>query len=850
MKKAIKIITIVFLSIIVLLITIPFLFKSQIEEIITKEIKNTLTADVSFDSFSISLLKNFPSATIILSDFSIVPKAPFDETPLFSSETILLETNLSDLISQQPKVKNISISNAQIAILTNKEGAVNYNIVKDTGATVEETSNESSNFSLEIENYSLSNIDFLYKDDSSDMSVVLKNLNHTGTGKYIDNSMLLNTNSTLESFTFSMGEIPYLNKVTINWNAVLAIDLNSLKVDFKENLAHLNDLNISFDGFIQPNDAGILMDLKIAAKESQFKSLLSLVPSAYASNFKDVKASGGLNLEGRIHGQYAETEIPKFDIHIDSKNASFQYPDLPKSVSNITIITSIINTTGKEEDIKVNIKDFGFQIDKDVFKASSIITNLTSNPTVTAKLEGVVNLDNLSKAYPVALEQELHGTISAQLQTAFNMEAIDKNKYQEIKNSGVIRIKNFTTKTELLPHEIAIATSELVFDSKSFKLTKFEAKTGDSDLSINGRIDNLYGYIFSDNDLKGNFNLSSKKLKISDLLTAADTTTVASQKDSLQIATTSEAIKIPAKIDAVINVKAQEVLYDNLVLSQLTGVLKIKDQKAIFENTKANMLGGTIAITGKVDTQPTPSNFDFKLNIKDFDIANSFTSLDLLASMAPFANSIDGKMSTNFNLSGALDNDFFPDTKSLKGDALANLDVTKVDASKSKAMSLMESKLSFIDFSKLDVKKVAAKLNFAEQKVIFTPFKIATYDGMPITLGGSHSFENQMDYKVTMDLPAKYLGSEVSGLLSSLSATDQNTMKVPFTIHIGGAVSKPSVQPDLKSATSALSQKIVSTQKTKLVDKLLGKTSKEKDSTKNSSSDLKDKAKNLLKGLF
>ncbi|MFC2127205.1 AsmA-like C-terminal region-containing protein [Bacteroidota bacterium] len=851
MKKIIKIISIVFIGLILLLTTIPLLFKGQIEDAITKEINNKLNANVSFQNLSISLLKNFPSATIILTEFSIVPEAPFNKRPLFSSETILLETNLSDLIAKQTKIKNISISNAEVAILSNEKGEVNYYIVKDNNETKEnKPTQESSDFSLEIENYSLNHINFLYSDQSSGINISLNELNHTGKGEFIDNSMFLYTNSTVETFTFSMGEVAYLNNVGINWDADLAINLDNMKVDFKKNLAHLNDLNISFEGFVQPKEEGILMDLKIASKESQFKSLLSLVPSAYASNFKDVKASGDLNFAGTINGLYSDNEIPKFLIHIDSKNASFQYPDLPKSVHNINLNTTLENTTGKEEDIKIDIKDFGFQIDKDIFKASGTITTITTNPTIIANLNGIVNLDNISKAYPFSLEQELHGIISAHLNTSFNLEAIEKNKYQEIKNKGVVSVKNFTTETDLLPHEIAIKESELQFNSEIFKLTKFEASTAESDLSIKGRIDNLYGYIFSDKDLKGDFNLSSTKLKISDLLTEADSTIVASQTDSLAIATNAEAIKIPAKIDATLKVNAKEVYYDNLVLSNLTGIIRINDQKAIFEKTKANMLGGNISIIGKVDTKPTPSIFDLKLNIKDFDIAESFKSLDLLASMAPFANTIDGKMNTDFNLRGNLDTDFFPETKSLAGDALANLNVTKVDAKKSKAMSLMEDKLSFIDFTKLDVKKIDAKLNFAKQKVIFTPFKIATYDGTPITIGGSHSFENEMDYKLTMDIPAKYLGSEVSSLLSGLSETDKNNMKVPFTINIGGAITKPSVKPDLKSATTALSKQIVSSQKTKLLNSLLGNSSKEKDSTNNQSNNLKKAAKGLLKGLF
>jgi hypothetical protein len=49
---------------------------------------------------------------------------------------------------------------------------------------------------------------------------------------------------------------------------------------------------------------------------------------------------------GRIcQGLYSDTTVPKFNIDIASNNASFQYPDLPKSVRNIVIDTKIVNET-------------------------------------------------------------------------------------------------------------------------------------------------------------------------------------------------------------------------------------------------------------------------------------------------------------------------------------------------------------------------------------------------------------------------------------------------------------------------------------------------------------------------
>jgi len=851
MKKISKIIAITFLIIVLIFISIPLLFKKQITEIVTQEVNNAINATVSFDDLSISFLKQFPSAAVTLSDFLITSEAPFEGDTLFFAEKIQLNTAITDLISNKPKIKNFSVDKALLQIITDSNGISNYDIAKKTTQkeAKETNSNTSSNFSLEIESYSFNRVDFNYIDKKSKMKVAVKNFNHQGNGQFSSNNMLLSTISSIDELTVTLDKIDYLNKVKISLDAALDVDLETTKVTFKKNKALLNDLEISFNGFVQSLSTGLSMGLDFSTTESKFKSLLSLVPSAYSSNFKNITAQGALNLKGNAHGSYTQSEIPKFSILINTNDASFKYPDLPKSVEHIHINSLIENTSGKIDDTKIEIKKFGFQIDKDIFSATSTITKLTSNPTVKAKLVGVVNLANLSKAYPIGLNQKFQGILKANLKTSFNQNAIEKNQYQQIKNSGTISLKDFTTSTDLLPNPITISQSNLVFNTKDFSLTDFKAKTGTSDLSIKGSIHNLYGYIFGDKDLKGNFKVSSEHLNIADLLSASDTIKTV-EKDTIAVAANKEALKIPTKIDALVQIQAATVLYDNLTLKDVKGTLKIKDQKATFEKTTAKMLGGSIAIDGGVNTQPTPSDFNLKLNIKNFDIASSFNTLELFSSVAPFAQIIDGKMSTSFNLSGLLNNDFFPDTQSLEGDALANLEVTEVDTKKSKAMNLLDDKLSFIDFSKLDLKKIKAQFNFAERRVEFKPFKIASYDGVPITMSGAHTFDNEMDYKVTLDIPAKYLGNDVASLLSGLSATEKNKISVPFTINIGGAITKPIIQPDMKAVMTALTTKIVSSQKNKLIDKLLGGNNQKKDSTATPENNLKKAASKLLKNLF
>lgn len=826
-----------------LLIGIPLLFKKQITEIVTAEINRSVNATVTFQDANISLLKKFPNATISISDLLIVSDSSFANDTLLNIKSIDLKTSLFDVFQKGPNIKSIAIENGFVNLISNREGQTNYTIFRNKEKSIEAEATDATNFSLHVDSYQLKDINLQYVDQKSNLHLEIQNINHEGAAQLKGEQIYLQTQSNIDKLSFTMSDIIYLNSVSANLKAGLELNLKTMKFTFKENNLKINDLHLSADGFVQLNEENIAMNFNFRSNNSEFKGLLSLIPSAYSSSFQDIKTTGDLNFKGNIQGVYNDFEIPKFNIEIDTKNASFKYPELPKTVQHIFIDTKITNATGKIDDTAIAIKHLGFTIDQDVFSASSNITNLTSNPKIQATLKGTIDLKNISEAYPLSLKQKLQGNIQAEITTSFTRKALENKNFKQISSTGFIALDNFFTITELLPNPIQINTALLNFNQQNFSLNKFEAKTGSSDLKLHGSLHNLYNFIFGDGELHGDFKLSSKFLKVSDLLSTRDT---ASTKTDTILSI--ETLKIPAKINAVLTVNTKNILYDNLLLNDFIGTIKIEDQKVVFEKTNAKMFQGDIGIEGFVDTKPTPSNFDFAFILKDLDISSSLNSLEFLHSIAPFANAINGKMSSSFKMHGGLDNNLLPDLQSISGNALANLDVDKLDPKKSKVLNLIDTKLSFIDLSKLDLKNIKTQFSVDNGTVQFKPFKIASYDGIPLQMSGTHNFNNQIDYKIKMDLPASYFGNSVSSLISNLSDSDQNNMKVPVTLSIGGLVNRPSIKTDMKSAASKLTKKIAKRQKEKLVNDLFGGATTKKDSKKQK--DLKTTAKKLLKGLF
>ncbi|RXR24012.1 AsmA-like C-terminal region-containing protein [Flavobacterium stagni] len=852
LKKIAKITGITLGVIVLLAFAIPYFFKDQIKARIEKALNESVDAKVSFADAEVSLFKNFPKATVSVEKMSIINKAPFEGDTLVAFDELHLKLSVMELFNSDTEpmhVDAISTNNGLINIIFNEKGQGNYDIaLKDKKET--DSGEASKPLSLKIKEYEVENYTFRFTDRKSKIKMQLDSINHTGEGDFNNDVLDLKTKTTTQ-VSMSMDKMNYMNHVPVALDAVLGIDLKQSKYSFKQNEAKINDLPLKFNGFIQMAENAQIYDLTFETPTSDFKNFLGLIPAAYRSNLDNVKTTGAFSVKGFAKGQLTETTVPKFNIGIASNNASFQYPNLPKAIKNIHIDTKIVNETGTMNDTYVNIDRLSFAIDQDVFTAKATLKNVAENAQVNAELKGTINLNNFSKAYPIKLDKPLSGILKADVTTAFDMASVEKSDYARIQNAGTIDLTGFRY-TDETGKNMDISKVLVEFNPSRVHLKQFAAKTGKSDLAVNGVLENFYGFIFRNQNLQGNFNLTSNQLAVNDFMTTETTPKTESKK-------AAEPLKIPAFLDCSLTAKANTVLYDNLTLKNCMGKLIIKDQKVTLENVKTNIFNGQITFNGDVSTKEKTPKFAMNLGLSQVDIAQSFTQLEMLKKIAPIAGVINGKLNSTIKLNGNLNaTEMTPDIKSLSGDLIGQLLSTTVNPSNSKLLNTLDDQLKFIDINKLNLNDLKAAVSFKDGKVVVKPFDIK-YQDIKVTVNGSHGFDQSMNYGLKLDVPAKYLGNDANKLLAKLSPSDVNKLdNVPINANLTGSFSNPKVTTDIKTATTALANNIAKQQKDKLVgkgksalDQLIDRNTKPGDTAKTKTKeDIKNKAGNLINGLF
>lgn len=821
-KKILKWTGISLLVIIILLIATPFLFKGKIEEMVKEAINEQVDAKVNFEGVSLSLIRNFPKASVTVEKLSIINKAPFEGDTLVYMGELNLKMSVKELFKgdgEAMSIESLSTKDGIVNILFNKDGVGNFDIALKDNKPEELGKEPSKPFALNMQNYEVQNLRFQYFDERSKMRVVIDSLNHTGKGNFAESKLDLDTHTSAK-LTMDMDKTNYMRNVVLKLDAVLGLDLDKSIYTFKDNKALINQLPLEFNGSVALLEEGQQFDLTFKTPTSSFKNFLGLIPESYSGSIANVKTEGDFTIDGKVNGMMTETTVPKFNIAIASNNASFKYPDLPKSVQNIVIDTKIINETGTLNDTYVNLDKLSFRIDQDIFSAKANIRNIVENPLVAAQLKGTVNLTNFAKAYPVKLDVPLSGMLKADVETKFDMQAVEKAQYEKIDNRGSISLTGFTYSGDAMAKPITINRADVQFNPSRVNLSQFSAKTGNSDIAVTGTLDNFYGFVFKDQVLKGNFNMNSNQLLVADFMAPQTTTTTTTKQDGTKTAETKkegEVVKIPAFLDCTINAKAGTVVYDNLNLKNVSGKMIIKDEAVALQNVKTDIFGGQIGMNGNVSTKGKTPKFTMDLALNKVDIGQSFTQLDMLKSIAPIADVINGKLTSTINVAGNLDaKEMTPDLKSLTGNLMGQLLSTTVNQNSSKLLTTLDNNLKFIDLNKVNLNDLKANLTFDNGKVNIKPFNLK-YQDIAIQIGGQHGFDQTMSYNINFDVPAKYLGTEVTNLLNKLSPGEANKISVPVNAVVTGTFNNPKVSTDVSKSVTNLTQQLVKQQQDKLV---------------------------------
>jgi uncharacterized protein involved in outer membrane biogenesis len=810
LKRIFKYTGISLLVIIVLLILAPFIFKDKIVAIVKEQANNNLNAKVDFGEFDLSIFSSFPDFRFKINNVSVIGVDAFAGDTLAFIKQLSTDINLKSVISGGPYgINDIVIDQPRILGKVLKDGKANWDIAKadTTAAPTETTVTEATKFNVKLKSFKIIDANIIYDDQQGNIYGKLEKMNYDLKGDFTQDNFILNNVLDIAKTTFKMSGVAYLNEVHASFKADLDMDMPKMKFTFKENELGLNDLGIGFNGFVEMPDTNIKMDLSFKAKQTEFKSILSLIPAVYSKDFASVKTAGKLSLDGMAKGTYNAVQLPAFMVNLGITDAMFKYPSLPKSVNNINIAVHVNNPNGVLDATTIDVDKFHVEMAGNPIDLVAHVKTPISDPGLKADIKGTIVLASVKEFVPMEKTDDLTGVIKSDISIAGHMSAIEKQDYEKFKANGSLQIDQMNYKTASLPYEVALKTMLLKFSNQFVELANFDANLGKSDIRANGKIENFMQYIFKNELIKGRFVLNSQLLDLNELMASTGSTTAPASTVTAAPNKTaaSGAVEVPSNIDFVLDTKLDKVIYTNMDITNLIGNVVIRNSKVDMTNLKMNTLGGSLLINGFYETtnikKPTTG---LNLKVDNFDIQKTFATFNTVQKLAPAAQYAKGLFSCtleNFNTS--LNDKMEPDLNAVNAKGV--LKTAKVSVGGFPPFMKLGEALKIEQLKNLEVSNLLVNYTIQNGRVVMAPFD-TKLNNIPTNISGSTGFDQTIEYKWKMEVPKSMFGGAANSALTGLLAQANNAAgtnltvgdKVKVNVLFGGTVTNPTVKTSLK----------------------------------------------------
>ncbi len=871
MKKFFRILLIALGIILILLITVPILFKSRIEDFVKQQINQNIHATVEWSRFSLTLLRGFPDLSVNLHQVSVTGLEPFDGDTLVALERFEFRVNPFSAIRKDIQVKSILLNHPLINGIVLEDGTANWDItaqVEDEGEgtgvgivaeegepSIEDQSQEAAqemagetesstkepatSMGFTLKRFAIRNGRIFYNDAAMGLEASMEDFNMKLSGDFSMDETELGLELGINGINAKYGGIRYIRDGKFSLDLIAAADMTNNVYTLQKNEIGLNGLVLGADGMVSMLDGGAMeMDLKIFSRETSFHTLLSMVPAIYLKDFESLKTSGNLELTGSIKGMMKDTILPDATLNLKVTDGYFAYPDLPKDVSDVQIVLNV-DYRGTDMDLtRVNLDRFHMLLGGNPFDLNLRADHPVSDMHVAGKMKGVVDFATLQDVVPLE-EVQLDGRLDADLSWDTYMSYIENEKFEEVILDGKLLIENVLLNAPDIPVPVQLERMEMNFNPRMVELSTMDMNLGSSDLHLDGELTNFIPYVFDDQTVSGKLNVSSGLLDANEFIPEEETETpdeTAGEKAENQEEETGESndttlieiappdslavparIKIPENLDFDMLLDLKKVVYDQIVVENISGKMDVKEGVAFLDNLSLDVIQGNVKAKGTIDTRGEFAETDMALDIIGIDIPEAYKTFVTVKRLAPMAGYCKGTANVKMTFRSLLDASFTPLCGTIDGKG--RIFTKGLQVHNLKSFVRLSDLLKNEKFREMAPDEVDVKFTVIDGRVIVNPFDI-NFDDSKITVSGSHGIDLTMDYLLDMNIARSDLGGGINEIMTGITAlatgaglTVPQSDFVKVKANITGTFRNPRITTDLTGNLKSGGKTVVETVK-------------------------------------
>jgi hypothetical protein len=514
------------------------------------------------------------------------------------------------------------------------------------------------------------------------------------------------------------------------------INIASTKADMSDMTIKIPKFNLSVNGEAISGNLMVVNGLVDPRVEGALKGTVNLSNWKKALPLQDVSIlEGKANIDLSFKAKMSDIEKENYDkiaFNGNVKANGFNYKANNQPKISMVTANALFNPA------KVEIATKGLVMGKSSMNISGSIENPLAIFAPNAKIKGNIKIDGSLldlNEWQQSTPAKKTPTSETSTPTTLNLD-----NYSASELNLDVAIKKILYGEQVV--------DDLVMRGKlglnTMDVSQFSATVGRSDFKLDGKLVNLYDFMFKNEMLTGQINLNSNKFDANQFMqpTASDTAVI------------TEPFIIPRNIDLAINTTVGEVKYTNIVMKQLNGLTVVKDGAVSFIGMNTQMLGGQLNFDGMYNSVGEQPGFSMKLDLAKMRMEEAYSTFVSMKALAPVAKYIKGLFNTTLVMDGSLDKNMNIVFNTLNASGF--LETINSALKNSKIFDQIGDKLGIESLKNINLENSKNWFDIKDGAVQFQErvFNIGDYG---VKVSGTHKIKGDMDYTLLMKIPRAQL---------------------------------------------------------------------------------------------
>lgn len=787
--SALKKISITLAIIVALFAAIGFyissVYEDEVKNYLITEINNNLNTPVDIEEINFSVFKKFPYASVEFKNVTAKEMSLKEKKDdLFSVKSIFFQFNILDIIKKNYIIKKIAVEDGFVNLKIDKKGDDNFHIWK------KDTTQNKEAFKLELTQLLFENISLSTKNDFKAIDFLILFEDVKLSGNFSDQNFELDTKAKLLFQQLNSNKQSWIKNKRVSINTALSVNNETNKYDIKKGNIAIEDLKFNLLGSFTLKENTTELNIKSAGDNLSIESIFSLFPPEQQEKLKSYKAKGNITYHANLKGNYSFTQNPDFDATFKIVNGEILEKQSDVSLTKLSVNGSYLNRKGALT--KLVLQNFNAN-----FGAGNIAGNYTitdfNNPYIEFSSKAVIDIAAAKTFFKLDTLEVASGQLnlnldySGYLQEIRNVSARD---LQNLKATGNVTISNGNLKLVNYPYLITGLESSFQFNNNEISIDSLATNLNSSYIELKGSFKNLLAYLFVDNQkLLVNATFYSKKLILDELLMDDNST----KKDTIYNLT------LPQNVSFSLNTRIDHFQFRQFKAEQFSSHLTLQNKQFTASNVSFNAMRGKVNGDFYLDdTEANDITMTSNATITDIDIKELFHQFENFGQDYFVADNIKGIATTQVEFASVWNKKLELNKDKLF--VVADLTVNRGELVDYKPAMALAKFIEIDELKHIKFSTLQTHIEIKNQVISISKTDIKS-SAIDLTIAGTHSFNNNIDYrfKVLMnDVLWKKAKSKKKENTEFGYVEDDGLGKTALFLHMTGTVKNYKITYDTK----------------------------------------------------